>query len=98
MVLAQKQTHQSMKQNRKPRNEPTTIWTTTLQYSRNEYPVRKKTSLQQMVLGKLDGNMQKNETGPVSYTIPKNKLKMEERPKYEMGNHQNPREHREQPL
>ena len=33
-----------------------------------------------MVLGKLDGNMQKNETGPLSYTIHKNKFKMDERP------------------
>ena len=30
-----------------------------------------------MVLGKLDGDMQKNETGPLSYTIHKNKLKMD---------------------
>ena len=28
-----------------------------------------------MVLGKLDGHKQKNETGPFSYTIYKNKLK-----------------------
>ena len=28
-----------------------------------------------MVLGKLDSNMQKNENGPLSYTIHKNKLK-----------------------
>ena len=28
-----------------------------------------------MVLGKLDGNMQKNEIGPLSYTIHKNKFK-----------------------
>ena len=31
-----------------------------------------------MVLGKLDSNMQKNETGPLSYTIHKNKFKMDE--------------------
>ena len=29
----------------------------------------------------LDSNMQKNETGPLSYTIHKNKLKMNEIPK-----------------
>ena len=34
-----------------------------------------------MMLGELDNNMQKNETGPLSYTIHKNKLKMDERPK-----------------
>ena len=43
-----------------------------------------------MVLGKLDGDMQKNEPGPLSYTIHKNKLKMDERPKLETGSHQNP--------
>ena len=38
----------------------------------------KRQSLQQLVLGNLDSNMQKNETGPLSYTIHKNKLKMDE--------------------
>ena len=33
-----------------------------------------------MVLGKLDSNIQKNETGPLCYTIHKNKFKMDERP------------------
>ena len=44
-----------------------------------------------MVLGKLDSNMQKNENRSLSYTIHKNKLKMDEGPKCETGNHQNPR-------
>ena len=49
----------------------------------------------QTVLGKLDGYMQKNETGPLSYTTHKNKLKMDWRPKCETWNHRNPRkEHR----
>ena len=43
-----------------------------------------------MVLGKLD-NTQKNEPGPLSYTIHKNKLKMDERPKCKTRSHQNPR-------
>ena len=43
-----------------------------------------------MVLGELDSNMQKNETRPLSYTIHKNKLKMDERPECEPGNHQTP--------
>ena len=52
-----------------------------------------------MVVGELDSTMQKNETGPLSYTIHKNKLKMDERPECETGNHQNPRgENRQQPL
>ena len=33
-----------------------------------------------MVVGKLNSNMQNNEAGPLSYTIHKNKLKMDERP------------------
>ena len=61
--------------------------------------MEKRQSLQQTVLGKLDGDMQKNETGPLSYTIHKNKFKTDMRPKCERGNHQNPRgEHRQQPL
>ena len=42
--------------------------------------------------------MQKNESGPLSYTIHKNILKMDERPKCDIGNHQNPAgEIRQQP-
>ena len=44
-----------------------------------------------MVIGELDSNMQKNETRPLSYTIHKNKLKMDKGPECETGNHQNPR-------
>ena len=63
--------------NRKPRNKPTTIWSINLQQSKKEYPVEKRQSLQPVVLGKLNSNMQKNETGPLSFTIYKNKLKMD---------------------
>ena len=52
--------------------------------------MEKRQSLQQMVLGKLNSDM-KNETGPFYYTIHKNKFKMDEKPKYETGNHQHPR-------
>ena len=34
--------------------------------------------------------MQKNERGPLSYTIHKNKLKVDERPQCKTGSHQNP--------
>ena len=52
-----------------------------------------------MVLGELDSNMQKNETRPLSYNVHKNKLKMDEGPECETGNHQNPRgESKEKPL
>ena len=40
--------------------------------------------------GKLDSDMQ-NEPGPLSYTIHRNKLKMDEGPECETGNHQNTR-------
>ena len=61
--------------------------------------MEKRRSLQQIVLEKLDSNIQKNETGPLSYIIQKNKFKMDERPKFGTGNHQNPRgEHRQQLL
>ena len=36
-----------------------------------------KTVSSTVVLGKLDRDMQKNEPGPLSYTIHKNKLKMD---------------------
>jgi len=49
-------------------------------------------------VGKTGSNMQKNETGPLCYTIHKNKFKMDERPTCETENHKNPREHRQQPL
>ena len=41
MVLAQKQTHRSMEQNREPRNGPSTLWSTDLWQSREEYPMEK---------------------------------------------------------
>ena len=61
--------------------------------------MEKRQARQQMVLGKLDSDMQKNEPGPLSYTIHKTKLKMDERPKHKIGSHQNPGgENRQQPL
>ena len=75
MVLAQKQTHRPMEQNREPRNGPSALWSTNLRQSSKEYPVgEKKPVLQQTVLGKLDSHMQKNETGLFPYTIHKNRL------------------------
>ena len=52
----------------------------------------KKESLQQMVLRKLESSMKKNEIEPLSYTIHKNKFKVDERPKCKTGNHQNIKE------
>ena len=56
----------------------------------------KRQSLQQMVLGKLNSNMQRSETRSLSSTIHKRIIKMDEKPKCETGNYQNPRgEHRQ---
>ena len=43
MIVAQKQTHKLMEQNREPRNGPTYLWPTNLRQSREEYPMEKKT-------------------------------------------------------
>ena len=52
--------------------------------------------LQQMMLGKLDSDMQKNETGQFPYMIHKTKFEMDKRSKCETGKHQNPGgEHRQ---
>ena len=52
--------------------------------------MEKRQSLEQVVLRKQDSDMQKNEPGPLSYTIHKNKLKLDERPQCKTGSHQNP--------
>ena len=77
----QKQTHRSMQQNREPTNGPTNVWPTNLQQSRKKYPMEKRQSLQQVVLGKLDSNMRKVESGTLSYSKHKNIFKMDEKPK-----------------
>jgi len=61
MVLAQKETQRSTEQNREPKNEPTIIWSINLLQRRQEYAMgKKKQSLHQMALRKLDSYMQKN--------------------------------------
>ena len=67
----------SIEQKRKFRNEPTTRWSTNLQQGRKEYPMGKAQCLQQVVFGKAGSNMEKNETGPLTYTRHKNKFKMD---------------------
>ena len=50
-------------------------------------------------VGKIGQHMQKNETRPLSHTIHKDKLKMDERSKCERRIHKNPRgEHRQPPF
>ena len=52
-----------------------------------------------MVLGDLDSYVQKNETWPPTYTIHKNKLKMDKRFKYKLWHHKTSRgEHRQENL
>ena len=46
VVLAQKQTHTSMEQNRESRNGPSTLWSTNIRPSRKDYPLDKGQSLQ----------------------------------------------------
>ena len=41
VVLAQKQTHRSMKQNRESRSGPSTLWSTNIRQSRKDYPLKK---------------------------------------------------------
>ena len=77
MILAQKQTYRPTEQDRNPRNKPMLIWSINLQQKRHEYTMGKRQSLQQMVLAKQDSHMQKNGTRPISYTIHKNKLKID---------------------
>ena len=48
MVLAQRQTYISMQQDRKPRNEPTYLWSPNLWQRRQEYTTKKRQSLQEM--------------------------------------------------
>ena len=46
VVLAQKQTHTSLEQNREPRNKPTHLWWINLWQRRQEYTMEKRQSLQ----------------------------------------------------
>ena len=66
-----------MEQNREARNKSTLIWAINPQQKRQKYTMQKRQPLQEMVLGKLDNYMQKNQTGLLSHTIYKNKFKMD---------------------
>ena len=57
VVLAQKQPYGSMEQNREPRNKPTHLEPINLRQRRQEYTMKKRQSLQQVALGKLDSRM-----------------------------------------
>ena len=55
-----------MEQNRESRNKPILMWEINLQQKSQEYTIGKSSK---KVLRKLDSYMQKNRTGPLSYTI-----------------------------
>ena len=60
---------------------------------------KKDSLLKEWCLENLKVIYRKIETGPLSYTIYQDKLKMDQRPNHETGIHQIPRgEHRQQPL
>ena len=69
-------TNRSMEQNRESRNKPTHLQSINLQQRRQEYPMGKRQSFQQVVLEKLDSCMYINEVGTYPLTTHKNKLKM----------------------
>ena len=59
MVLAQKQKHIPMEQDRKPRNKPMHLWVPSIWQRRQKYTMGQRQPLQQMMLGKLDSYMWK---------------------------------------
>ena len=63
-----------MEENRKPRNKPAFMWS--IKLDKGQKNMRWEKDFQQMVLGELHGYMQKNEIGPLSYTVHNNKFKM----------------------
>ena len=95
MVLAQKQTHRSWNRIENPEMDPKLCGHLIIDKAGKNLRWKKKLSFQQMVLRILDGHM-KNETGPLSCTVLKDKLKMNGRAGCKTGNHPNPRgEHRQ---
>ena len=76
MVLAQKYTHRSVEQNRESRSKSRIIY----QLIHNEggrIHNEERQALQCMVLRNLDRYIQKNQTGVLSHTMYKSKLKMD---------------------
>ena len=73
-----------MEQNREPRNKLKYLWSINIGPSRQEHKMEQKKPLQQMVLGYLDSYMQKNETRSPTYTIDKNKFKVDKRLIYKL--------------
>lgn len=68
MVLAGKQTHRPVEQKREPRNRARCIWSIHLCHRRQGYMTGKRQPVHQVLLEKLNSYMQKDQTGPFSYT------------------------------
>ena len=66
-----------MEQNREPRNKLKALQSINICQRRQEHKMQQKQPLQQMVLGDLDSYVQKNETRSPTYTIHKNKFKVD---------------------
>ena len=71
-----KNRYRSMGETKDPGNKCMLIWSINLQERSQEYTVEKRQSLQQILLG-IKTDMEKNETGPLCYTIFTNKLKID---------------------
>ena len=66
-----------MEQNKEPRNKLKTLPSINIWERRQEHKMEQQQPLKHMVLGDLDSYVQKNETWSPTYTIHKNKLKMD---------------------
>ena len=78
-----------MEPDRKLRNKPTHLRSINLQQRRQKYTMGKRQFLQYVVLGKLDSYRLVNENRKFCNTMHKNKLKMDQRPKYETRYYKN---------
>ena len=68
-----------MEKNREPRNKLKSLQSINIRQRRQKHKMEQKQPLQQMFLGDLDSYMQKNETQSPTYTIHKNKFKVDKR-------------------
>ena len=71
-----------MEQNREPTNKPKSLKSINISQRRQEHKTEQKQPLQQIVLGDLDSYIQKKETRSPTYTIHKNKFKVDKRLKH----------------
>ena len=85
-----------MEQNGKPRKKTPQLYGKLILTRQKRISNREKIVSWTSGVGKLESNMQKNETGPLTYPVHKNELKIDERPKCETWKHKNPREEHRQ--